>query len=204
MKIRLFATLGDGIAKTAALTLICASLAAPVFAQTRHLKVFPAISASSGNITLPKGTRMVGRIPLNGEPVTRMYTQSEYGRTYLYLVQGHESLITVDVTKKRNPQLVSHEPLKVEPARYEQLFEGGSIQVSPYWQVNAGIDNLGWRGMYSVLESSNPDDAKLLEALGPSYSNLADRDRRLVYFASPSQLLVVQDNRLTAIDFITN
>ena len=204
MKIRLSATLGERIVKTAALALICNSLAAPVFAQTRHTNVFPAIAANSANMTLPKGAKVVARIPLNGEPVTRMYTQSEYGRTYLYLEQGRESLTTVDVTKKHNPHIVDHEPRKVEPARYEQLFEGGSIQVSRYWQVNAGIVNLGRGGMYSVLESSDPDDAKLLEALGPRYSNLADRDRRLVYFGSPSQLLVVQDNRMTAIDFITN
>jgi hypothetical protein len=31
-----------------------------------------------------------------------------------------------------------------------------------------------------------------------------NRDSHPVYFASPSQLLVVQDNRMTAIDFITN
>ena len=49
--------------------------------------------------------------------------------------------------------------------------------------------------MRSVLEVSDPKDANLLGALGPEYSNLADRDRRLVYFASPSQLLVIQDNR---------
>jgi hypothetical protein len=68
----------------------------------------------------------------------------------------------------------------------------------------ACIDNVGGREMYSILESLDPDDAKLLEALGPQYSNPADRDRRLVYFTSPSQLVVVQDNRLIAIDLITN
>ena len=110
----------------------------------------------------------------------------------------------MDVSIKRNPQIVNHEPGTVEPARYEQLFEGGSVQVSPRWNVNAGFDNLGGRGMLSILENSNPDDANLLQAFGPKYSNLADRDRRLVYFASPAQLLIVQDNRMTAIDFITN
>lgn len=58
--------------------------------------------------------------------------------------------------------------------------------------------------MLSILDNGNPDDAKLLQAIGNGYSNLADRDSRLVYFASPSQLLIVQDNRMTAIDFITN
>ena len=31
--------------------------------------------------------------------------------------------------------------------------------------------------MLSILEDSNPDDAKLLQAFGSKYSNLADRDR---------------------------
>ena len=202
MKTRLFATLGDRIAKTAALTLFI-SLAVPVFAQTRMVNMSPAIAASSTNTQLPKGTKVIASISLDDQPVTRMYTQTEYGKTYLYIEHSRQSLMTVDISKKQNPQVVNHEPGKVEPARYEQLYEGGSVQVSPQY-VNAGFDNVGGRGMLSILESSNPDDANLLQAIGPKYSNLADRDRRLVYFASPSQLLIVQDNRLTAIDFFTD
>jgi hypothetical protein len=130
-----------------------------------------------------------------------MYTQWEYGRTYLYIEHGRQSLTTVDVTKKRNPQIVNHTPGRVEPLRYKELAEGGTIQVSPLWHVNAGSDNLGGREKCSVLESSDPDDAKLLQAFGLGYSNLADRDDRLVYFASPSQLLILQDKRFTAIDY---
>jgi hypothetical protein len=133
-----------------------------------------------------------------------MYTQLDHGRTYLYVEHGPESLTAVDVTKAHNPHSVIHEPGRVDPARYEQLFEGGSIQVSPLWSVSAGFDNLGGRGMLSVLDNSNPDDAKLSQAMGNGYSNPADRDCRLVYLASPSYLLIVQDNRMTAIDFITN
>jgi len=203
MKTRFFATLGDRIALIGAL-LVLISPAAPAFAQTRTVNAVPAFVVGSANPQLPKGTKVVVRIPLEGLPVTRMYTQWEHGRTYLYLEHGRQSLTTVDVTKKQNPQVVSHEPGKVVPARYEQLFEGGSIQVSPLWSVNAGIDNFGGRGMLSILDSGDPDDAKLLQAIGNGYSDLADRDRRLVYFASSSQLLIVQDNRMTAIDFITN
>jgi len=35
----------------------------------------------------------------------------------------------------------------------------------------------------------------LLKVVGSDYANLADRDHRIVYFASPSQLLVIRDNR---------
>lgn len=203
MKTIFVPTLGDRIALIGALLLVI-SPAAPAFAQTRTLHAVPAFAVSSANAELPKGVKVVGRIPLDGMPVTHMYTQWEHGRTYLYLEHGQQSFTTVDVSKKQNPEIVNHEPEKVVPARYEQLFEGGSIQVSPLWSVNAGIDNLGGRGMLSILDNGNPDDAKLLQAIGNGYSNLADRDSRLVYFASPSQLLIVQDNRMTAIDFITN
>ena len=90
----------------------------------------------------------------------------------------------------------------MEPHRFEQLWEGGTIQVSPLFTVSEGFDNVGGRGMLGVLHNSAPDDAKLLRAFGPEYSNLADSDRRLVFFASRSQLVIVQDNRLTAFDFI--
>ena len=203
MKTTFFATLGDRIALIGALFLLI-SPAVPAVAQTRMINAVPAVAVGPATPQLPKGVKVVSRIPLEGLPISHMYTQWESGRTYLYLEHGGHSLTAVDVTKKQNPQVVSHEPGKVVPARYEQLFEGESIQVSPLWSVNAGIDNFGGRGMLSVLEKSNPDDANLLLAIGNGYSNLADRDSRLVYFASPSQLLIIQDNRMTAIDFITN
>lgn len=203
MKTTFFATLGDRIALIGVLFLMI-SPATPAIAHTHVIDAVPAFAVSSANPQLPRGVYVVGSIPLEGLAVTRMYTQFDHGRTYLYVEHGRELLTAVDVTKKHNPQIVIHEPGRVEPARHEQLFEGGSIQVSPRWSVSAGFDNLGGRGMLSVLDNSNPDDAKVLQAMGKGYGNLADRDSRLVYFASPSYLLIVQDNRMTAIDFITN
>ena len=199
MKTRFFGTVSDRISLVAT-GVVLLSLAAPGFTQMHMLNAVPA-AATTGNVQLPKGVQVVGHVPLDGRPVTRMYTQWEYGRTYLYIEHGRQSLTTVDVTKKRNPQIVSHRPGKVEPLRYKELAEGGTIQVSPLWHVNAGIDNLGGHGMCSVLGSSDPEDAKLLQTFGLRYSNLADRDDRLVYFASPSQLLILQDKRFTAIDY---
>ena len=136
------------------------------------------------NIQLPKGVEVIGRVALNGQPVIRMYTQWEYGRTYLYIEHGRQSLTAVDITQKRNPQIVNHAPEKITPVRYEDLADGGTIQISPLWNVNAGIDSLGGRGMLSILHSGDPADAEVLNAFGPGYNNLADRDDRLVYFAS--------------------
>jgi len=200
MKRELFATLGHRIAKIAGFTL-CISLTLPTFAQTGLINIFPAIAVNSPARQLPKGVKVVARVPLQGLPITRMYTQWEYGHPYLYIEHGRQSLTSVDVTKKRNPQVVDHQPAKLEPLRYQELFEGGAVEASSLRHVNAGIDNQGISGMFSTLESTDPNDAKLLEAFGQETSNLVDRDSRLVYLASPSQLLILQDNRWTRIDF---
>ena len=189
-------TMGGRIAKIAAPMLVLfLSSAAPVFSQTREVNA--ALAASSAGPQAPKGVKVLARVPLDGLPVTRMYTQWEYGRTYLYIEHGGQQFTTVDVTKKQKPQVVNHDPGKVEPKRYEELAEGGTIEVSPPWHVNAGIDNVGGRGMLSILASSDSDDVQLLQAFGRGSSNLADRDAHLIFFASPAQLLVVQDHRLS-------
>ena len=201
MKTKLFATLNGGTVLIATLSFL---LAGPVFAQTRLMDAAPAFAVSSPGPQLPTGTKIVAFVPLQGQPVTRMYTQSEYGRTYLYMEHGGQTFTSVDVTKSQNPQVVNHAPGNIEPGLYEELFEGGIIDVAPQWEVRAGFDNIGGRGMRSVLESSNADDARLLQAFGAGYANLGDRDRRLVFFASTQYLFVVQDNRMTAIDLIAN
>ena len=202
LKNKVFAAMGDRFAKLAAL-LFCASLTLPALAQVAPVNMFPAVAASSAIAPLPKGVKVLAQVPLEGAPITRMYTQREYGHTFLYIEHGRQPLTTVDVTKKRSPRIVEHQPAKVEPVRYEPLFEGGSIENWPR-HVTAGIDNLGGHGTFSsVLESSDPNDAKLLQTFVAENTNLADRDSRLVYFASRSQLLIVQDNRPTPFD-LTN
>jgi len=115
----------------------------------------------------------------------------------VYIEHGQQPLTAVDVTKKRSPRIVQHQPAQVEAVRYEPLVEGGSIENWPQ-QVTAGVDNRGGRG--SVLESSDPNDSKLLQAFVVENTNLVDRDSRLVYFASQSQLLIVQDSGGTSFD----
>ena len=196
-------TMGGRVAKIAAPMLVLLSLAAPAFSQTSVMNA--AFGVASTSPQAPKGVKVLAQVPLDGLPVTRMFTQWEYGRTYLYIEHGGQPLTTVDVTKKKNPQVVNHEPGKVEPKRYEEIgnADGGTIEVSPQWHVNAGIDNslAGGRGMFSILESGDPDDAPLLQAFGGESSNLADRDRRLIFFASPTQLLIVEDGRWKRINY---
>lgn len=201
VKTKLYAALSEVVVGIAGLSLL---LVRPVSAQIRLMNGIPAAPVSSVNVQLPRGTKIIAHIPLNGASVTRMFTQLEYGRTYLYVEHGQYAFITVDISNKQNPYVVNHTPGKVGPVVYEQLFEGGSIEVSSSWKIQAGIDSAGGFGTRSVLESGDPSDAKLLGVFGQGYANLADRDRRLVYFASPSQLRVVQDNRTTEIDFIAN
>jgi hypothetical protein len=124
-----------------------------------------------------------------------MYTQREYAHTFLYIEHGQQLLTSVDVSKKRNPRVVEHQPAEAEAVRYEPLSEGGTIEKWPR-HVTAGIDNLGSGA--SVLERSDPNHAKLLQTFVAESANLVDRDSRLVYFASQSQLFIVQDNRWTS------
>jgi len=198
-------TTSGRVAKIVAPTLaFLLSLATPAFSQTRAMNAVPAAAVSSASAQLPKGVKVLAQVPLPGLPVTRMYTQSESGRTYLYIEHGRRQLTTVDVTKKQNPQIVDHAPAKVEPTRYQDLAEGGTIEVASPWQVKAGIDNVSGRGMFSILESSDPDDALLLQVFARANSNLADRDRHLIFFQSPAQLLIVEDARWKGMDYTIN
>ena len=200
-----FETMGGRVAKIAARALVFfLSLAVPAFSQTRVMNALPAAAVFWANTQVPKGVKVLAQVPLDGLPVTRMYTQWEYGRTYLYIEHGRQQLTTVDVTRKQSPQVVNHEPATVEHSWYQELAEGGTIEVSPSRHVNAGVDNVGGRGMLSALESSDPDDSVLLQAFGRDSSNLADRDRNLIFFASPAQLLIVDDGRWKGMDYSIN
>jgi hypothetical protein len=181
---------------------IFVSLTGTAFAQTRGLNAVPAGAVSTARRALPKGVKVLAQLPLEGQPVTRMYTQSESGRTYLYIEHGRQPLTAVDVTRKRNPKVVNHEPAKVDAGRYRPA-EGGPVEVSAP-KVIAEFDNVGGRGMLSTLQSGDRADAPLLQAFGRDSSNLADLDRKLIFFASPTRLLVVEDDRWTGVDYSVN
>ena len=200
-----FETLGDRTAKIAAPALVFFLwLAAPASSQTRVMNASPAAGIFWANTQVPKGVKVLAQVPLDGLPVTHMYTQWEYGRTYLYIEHGRQQLTTVDVTRKQSPQVVNHEPATVERSWYQELAEGGTIEVSPSRHVNPGVDNVGGRGMLSALESNDPDDSVLLQAFGRDSSNLVDRDRNLIFFASPTQLVIVEDHRWYGMDDYIN
>ena len=91
------------------------SLAATAVAQPSVVNAIPAAALSSASAQVPKGVKVLARVSLDGQPVARMYTQWEYGRTYLYIEHGREQLTTVDVTKKQHPKVVNHEPAQVQP-----------------------------------------------------------------------------------------
>jgi hypothetical protein len=106
------------------------SAATPAISQTRVVDA--AVTSSSPSLRAPKGVKVLARVPLEGLPVTGMYTQWEYGRTYLYLERGPQQITAVDITKKSNPLIVDHAPQKIEPERYQELSEGGTIEVHRY------------------------------------------------------------------------
>jgi hypothetical protein len=193
MKHTLSETTGGCVAKIAVPMLAFFLSATPAISQTRVVSA--AVAASSASLQAPKGVKVLARVPLDGLPVTRMYMQWEYGRTYLYLEHGPQQITAVDITRKNKPLIVDHTPGKVEPKRYQELIEGGTIEVSPIWNVNTGVDNIGGRGILSVLQSSRSDDAQLLQAFGSDDNNLVEPCRNLVFFASPARLLVIEDAR---------
>ena len=198
-------TMGVRVNRIAAAPLVLfLALAAPAVAQMHVLTAVPAGAAASAGTPALKGVKVLARVPLDGQPVVRMHTQWESGRTYLYIEHGGQQLTTVDVTRKLNPKIVNHEPGQVASARYEELAEGGSIEVSQPSGVNAGFDNVGGRGMFSTLEGENPSDAQMSQAFGHESSNLIDPDRKLIFFASPAQLLIVQDGRWRGMDYSIN
>jgi len=194
LKNTMFTALGDRFAKHGVL-FFCISLTLPTLAQVSRIDMYPAAAVSSSIASLPKGVKVLAGAPLEGTPITRMYAQREYGHTYLYIQHGQQPLTTVDVTKKRNPRIVEHQPAKVDAVRYEPLVEGGTIENWPQ-HVTRGVDNFGGSG----LDVRDPNDAKLLQTFLVESSNLVDKDRRLVFFASQSQLIVVQDDRWTSSD----
>jgi hypothetical protein len=194
MKHTLSETMGGCLAKIAVPMLaFFLSAATSAISQTRMGDA--AVAASTTSLKAPKGVKVLARVPLDGVPVTRMYTQWESGRTYLYLEHGPQQITTVDITKTHNPLIVDHAPGKIESVRYQELFEGGTIEVSSIWHVHAGVDNIGGRGILSVLQSSHSDDAQLLQAFGSEDNNLVEPCRNLVFFASPARLLVIEDAR---------
>jgi hypothetical protein len=205
MKRMQFGTMVGRVAKIAAPALLLfLSLAAPAVSQTDVVNAIPGAAVSSASTPLPKGVKVLAQVALDGMPVTRMYTQWESGRNFLYIEHGSETITSLDVTKKRNPRVVNHEPGLVEPRQYEQLAQGTEIVVAPPVRVVAGVDTLGGRGMLSILESTNAADAPILRAFGRYSSNLADRDRNLIFFASPTQLVIVEDHRWYGMDYSNN
>jgi hypothetical protein len=187
-------TTGGWVAKIAVPMLaFFLSAATPAISQTRVGEAAAAGPFPSPHA--PRGVKVLARVPLDGVPVTRMYTQWESGRTYLYLEHTPQQIIAVDITKKNNPLIVNHAPGKIEPERYQELFEGGTIEVSSLWHVHAGVDNIAGRGILSVLQSSRSDDAQLLQAFGSEDSTLVEPCRNLVFFASLARLLVIEDAR---------
>ena len=143
MKWKTFIGVNDRLALIIGICLLAAPVVA-ASAQVRSSRVYRTIAVSSANPELPKGLRLIARVPLQGQPITRMYTQSEYGHSYLYLEHGQESVTSMDVSNKRIPQIVDHQPGRMEPAQYEQLAAvqspGLSAQPVKYSNFQTALD----------------------------------------------------------------
>ena len=80
MKRMQFETMGGRVAKIAAPALVFfLSLAAPAVSQTNLVNAIPGAAVSSASTPVPKGVKVLARVPLPGLPVTRMYTTMGIG-----------------------------------------------------------------------------------------------------------------------------
>ena len=163
----------------------------------------PGGAISLQNVTVPQGVKILAQVPLQGPWASHMFTQWEHGRTYLYVEQGGEQITAIDITKKSDLRVVAHPPEPVAPTHYEPA-DGGPIEVMTQNAVTAGINNGKNASTLAVLQADDPRDAQLLRLFGYDSSNLVDRDRRLVFFASPTRLLVLGDNRWYGVDYSVN
>jgi hypothetical protein len=193
---------GKSIKKAVSLFALFLSLEFATFSHAAALNFDPAGAVSSKNIPAPPGVKVLAQLPLQG-PANHMFVQWEHGSTYLYIERDEEHLTTVDITKKQSLRIVDHQPAPVIAPHYEQA-DGGLIEVLPQPAVRAGVDNVRDRGTLSVLQADDPRDAQLLRLFGQGASNLIDRDRGLVFFASPTRLLILEDRRWYGIDYSIN
>lgn len=188
------------VANLVAVLVLLVALVPAALAYTPANNAAPAGAISASNKAVPPGVRILAQFPLAGPPATRMYTQWEHGKTYLYVEQGSQQITTVDITRKKAPHVVNHQPEKAGPMNVD-LGEG---EPGPRRDVIPGVDNVKDPGTISVLQVGNPQDMQLLRAFGHDASNLVDRDQHLVFFATPSRLLIVEDARWNGMDYVTN
>jgi len=174
-----------------------------MFTHALAMNLDPTGAVSSVNVPAPPRVKILAQIPLRGLSPTRMYTQWEYGRTYLYIEQGDKQLTSIDITRKQILRVVDHHPEQPIAPQLESA-DGGSIEMFRQPGVRAGVDNVRDRGKLSILQPDDPRDAQLLRFFGYNASNLADRDRRLIFFASPTRLLIVEDERWYGVDYTVN
>jgi hypothetical protein len=142
--------------------------------ESAALTLFVAINAAPAGATstlnrgLPPGIKVLAQLPLEGPLATGMYTQWEHGRTYLYVEQGNLKLTTVDITKRRNPKVVNHQPEPVCRTQNLIAAEGGPLERTAPNRAVAGVANVKDRGTLSVLRVDDPEDAQLLRLFGGS------------------------------------
>ena len=189
--------------RNTACLLLFLSIGLGAFSRSLAMSGAPAGAVSSAKVSAPAGVKVLAQLPLPGPAPTRMFTQWEDGSVYLYVEHAGKQVTAVDITIKGDLRVVQHRPEKVIAPSYAQA-EGGPIEISPKPRVRAGVDNVRDGGTLSVLQTNDPRDAQLLRFFGYDASNLVDRDRRLVFFASPTRLLILEDDRWYGVDYDTN
>ena len=139
---------------------------------------------------------IVAHLSLPGPSVTQMFLQKQNGKQYLYIDQGHDQRVVIDVTRPDRPSAVRH---TAGPSRAtgqcEPLSSDLAVSEQPEGRA-AAVSKRPARETVNVLDTTDPMHPQVLQTFSGVTSILPDADRNLIFIANADGLWVVR-NRVT-------
>jgi hypothetical protein len=163
--------------------------------------LFLAASAegSPGDFYTSTEAKIVGHLPLPGNPARQMFIQQMGRKHYLYIRQSSQSDFTViDVTKPNKPKVVNHlsqenlTPLNSGLALSET--PENSTDANPSHSMKVQHDRLGASNApesVRLLNISDPVHPRVLETFDGVTSMVRDDARSLLYVANGDGIWIV-------------
>lgn len=160
--------------------------------------------ASPGDFYTSTEAKVVGHLPLPGNPARQMFVQRIGRKDYLYVRQSSRSGFTViDVTKPQKPKVVSH----VSQGNLTPLNSGLALSETPEKSTNAkltqsmGGPSTGFGAgnvpeSVRVLNISDPVHPRTLETFDGVTSIARDDPRSLLYVANAGGIWIVSHKQV--------
>ena len=151
----------------------------------------PALFASNHKAPDRNGesANVIAHVPLSGPSATRMFTQYQDGRRYLYVDQGAVNGVTViDVSRPSHPVVVRHTTWPNDSASGDVRFLGSDLAISevPAQTVNQAPRTLN---VLDVVDAGRP---AVLQTFSGVTSVLSDQPRNLLYVANNDGLWILR------------